>query len=75
MIGFNFFYPTLVQGMCQAVQMCPAKRTGMGYRNTYTILLVTVPPYMLALVMSLCKFTARHDILRSDAGASHVIPR
>jgi hypothetical protein len=51
MIGFNFFFPTLVQGM--------------GYKDTYKILLLTVPPYALAFIASLCKYAICLFDLRS----------
>lgn len=38
MIGFNFFYPTLMNGL--------------GYTNTTKILLLTVPPYFVAFLAS-----------------------
>ncbi|EIW67967.1 hypothetical protein TREMEDRAFT_32780 [Tremella mesenterica DSM 1558] len=44
MIGFNFFYPTLM-GLSQ----------GMGYKNKITILLLSAPPYMVALLFSFCE--------------------
>lgn len=38
MIGFNFFYPTLIQGL--------------GYKNTITILLLSAPPYICAVIFA-----------------------
>jgi hypothetical protein len=49
MSGFNFFYPTLIKGL--------------GYTNTTKILLLTVPPYFVAFVASLC---ASRDRFRRD---------
>ncbi|RSH92584.1 hypothetical protein EHS25_008029 [Saitozyma podzolica] len=40
MIGFNFFYPTLIEGL--------------GYTNNITILLLSAPPYIAALIFSFC---------------------
>jgi len=37
-ISFNFFYPTLIQGL--------------GFKGKTTILLLTVPPYILAFLTS-----------------------
>ena len=41
MIGFNFFYPTLIQGL--------------GFSNKTEILLLTAPPYILAFLVSFGK--------------------
>lgn len=41
MIGFNFFYPTLIEGL--------------GYTNNITILLLSAPPYIAALIFSFCE--------------------
>lgn len=41
MIGFNFFYPTLIQGL--------------GYKNNVTILLLSAPPYACAFIFAFCE--------------------
>jgi hypothetical protein len=38
-ISFNFFYPTLIQGL--------------GFKGQTTVLLLTVPPYVLAFLTSI----------------------
>lgn len=67
MIGFNFFYPTLIEGL--------------GYTNNITILLLSAPPYIAALIFSFCEcrrlsgpcLTTFPILARFQVGRGHVL--
>ncbi|GFZ43166.1 hypothetical protein JCM24511_00885 [Saitozyma sp. JCM 24511] len=52
MIGFNFFYPTLIEGL--------------GYTNNITILLLSAPPYIAALIFSFSSPSSHNSRLDKD---------